>query len=89
MMALDAVVRSKLIYGTDAMQLNEPDLKRIRKIHSQAMRKLLNWDTTYLNKENTNKTYTKKSTVRSRIPQKKTTEKETNKTRKPRNLRNS
>ena len=29
--ALDAIVRSKLIYGTDAMQLNEPELKRMEK----------------------------------------------------------
>ena len=26
--ALDAVIRSKLIYGTDAMQLNEPEFKK-------------------------------------------------------------
>ena len=52
--ALDAIVRSKLIYGTDAMQLNEPDLKRMEQFHLQAMRKLLNWDTTYINRENTN-----------------------------------
>ena len=32
--ALDAIVRSKLIYGTDAPQLNEPDLKRMEKIPS-------------------------------------------------------
>ncbi len=36
------------------MQLNEPDLKRIEKFHLHAMRKLLNWDTTYINRDNTN-----------------------------------
>ena len=52
--ALDAVVRSKLIYGTDAMQLNEPEQKKMEKIHLQGLRKILKWDTTYINRENTN-----------------------------------
>ena len=30
------------------MQLNEPELKRMEQIHPQAMRKLLNGDTTYI-----------------------------------------
>ena len=29
----DAVVRSKLLYGIDSLQLNEPDLKRLEKFH--------------------------------------------------------
>ena len=36
------------------MQLNEPDLKRIENFHFEAMRKLLNWDTTFINRENAN-----------------------------------
>ena len=52
--ALDAVIRSKLIYGTDAMQLNEPELKKMEKFHLQGLRKILKWDTTYINRENTN-----------------------------------
>ena len=52
--ALDAVVRSKLIYGTDAMQLNEPEFKKVEKFHLQGVRKILKWDTTYINRENTN-----------------------------------
>ena len=52
--ALDAVVRSKLIYGTDSMQLNIPDLRRMEKFHLQAMRKILKWDTTFINRDNTN-----------------------------------
>ena len=57
--ALDAIVRSKLTYGTDALQLNEPDLKRMEEFHLQAMRRILQWDTTFINRENTNaKIYT-------------------------------
>ena len=52
--AIDAIVRSKLIYGTDSMQLNDPDLKKMEKIHLQSLRKLLNWDTTFINRDNTN-----------------------------------
>ena len=52
--ALDAVVRSKLLYGTDSLQLNAPELKKLELFHLQAMRKLLNWDTTFINRENTN-----------------------------------
>ena len=53
--ALDAVVKSKLIYGIDSLQLNEPELKKLEKNHLQAMRKILKWDTTYINRDNTNK----------------------------------
>ena len=52
--ALDAVIKTKVLYGLDSMQLNEPELKRLEKIHLQAMRKILKWDTTYINRENTN-----------------------------------
>ena len=36
------------------MQLNEPELKRMTNINFQTMRKLLNWDITYINRDNTN-----------------------------------
>ena len=38
--ALDAVIRSKLIYGTDALQLNEPEFKKMEKFHLQGLRKI-------------------------------------------------
>ena len=52
--AIDAIVRSKLIYGIDSMQLNEPDQKRMEKFHLQALRKILNWDTTFIDRDKTN-----------------------------------
>ena len=36
------------------MQLNEPELKKMEKFHLQGLRKILKWDTTYINRENTN-----------------------------------
>ena len=51
---LDAVVRSKLLYGIDSLQLNEPELKRLEKFHLQGLRKILKWDTTYINREKKN-----------------------------------
>ena len=78
--ALDAIVRAKLIYGTDSMQLNDPDLKRMEKFHLQAMRKLLNWDTTFINRENKNEKIYQE--VNKKI---KDTTKEINKTRKDQN----
>ena len=55
LIALDAIVRSKLLYGTESLHLGEPEIKRLEKIHLQALRKILRWDTTYINRENTNK----------------------------------
>ena len=52
--ALDAVVRAKLIYGTDSMQLNTAELRRMETFHLKAMRKLIRWDTTFVNRANTN-----------------------------------
>ena len=53
--ALDATIRAKVLYGMDSLQLNEPQIKRLEKIHLQAMRKILKWDSTYINRNNTNK----------------------------------
>ena len=52
--ALDAVVRAKLIYGTDSMQLNAAEIRRMETFHFKAMRKLIRWDTTFVNRANTN-----------------------------------
>ena len=52
--ALDAVIKIKVLYGTDSLQLNEPEQKRLEKLHLQAMRKILKWDTTFINRENKN-----------------------------------
>ncbi len=38
------------------MHLNEPDSRRMEKIHLHAMKQLLIWDTTYINRDNTNDT---------------------------------
>ena len=37
--ALGTAIRSKLLYGLDSLQLHEPELKRLDKIHVQAIRK--------------------------------------------------
>ena len=55
MIALDATIRAKVLYGMDSLQLNEPQIKRLEKIHLQTMRKILIWDSTYINRNNTNK----------------------------------
>ena len=52
--ALDAVVKTKLLYGTDSLQLTEPEINRLEKFHLQAMRKILRWDTTFTNRDNAN-----------------------------------
>ena len=49
--ALDAIVKSKLLYGIDSLQLNEPELNKLEKNHLPAMRKIFKWDTTYINRE--------------------------------------
>ena len=53
--ALDAVLRSKLLYGMNTAQLNEPQMKRINLFQLKALRKILKLTTTFVNRENTNK----------------------------------
>ncbi len=50
----DAVIRSKLLYGLDSLQLNEPQLKRLDTFQLNILRKILRLKTTYIDRENTN-----------------------------------
>ena len=51
---LDAMIRAKLVYGTESAQLGEVELKRLDNIHLKAMRKILGYKTTFVCRENTN-----------------------------------
>ena len=50
---MDAVIRSKLLYGLDTAQLNEPELKRLDQVQLKAIRKILKLTTTCINRSNT------------------------------------
>ena len=50
----DAVIRSKLLYGLDSMQLNEPQLKKLDIFQLKVLRKILKMKTTYIDRNNTN-----------------------------------
>ena len=52
--AIDAVLRSKLLYGMETAQLNEPQMKRLDLFQLKALRKVLKLNTTFINRENTN-----------------------------------
>ena len=52
--ALDAVVRSKLMYGLNTAQLNENEMKRLDIFQLKGLRKIMKKDTTYVNRANTN-----------------------------------
>ena len=54
MITLDAVVRSKLLYGLDSAQLNEQDKNRLDTFHLKAIRKILKMKTTFIDRRNTN-----------------------------------
>ena len=51
----DAVFRSKVLYGIDSAQLNEPELKRLDTFQLKIFRKILKMKTTYVERRNTNK----------------------------------
>ena len=53
--AIDAVLRSRLLYGLETAQLNEPQTKRLDIFQLKALRKVLNLKTTFTNRGNTNK----------------------------------
>jgi hypothetical protein len=53
--AVDAVVRSKLLYGMETAQLNEGELRRIEIVHLKILRKLKGMKTTFVNRNNTNR----------------------------------
>ena len=52
--ALDAILRSKLLYGMETAQLNEPQMKRLDIFQLKALRKVLRLQTTFVNRANTN-----------------------------------
>ena len=52
---LNAVLRTKIMYGIDSAQLNEGELKKLDQFQLKGLRKILKLNTTYINRENTNK----------------------------------
>ena len=53
----DAVIRSKLLDGTESAQLTPATAKIIHTLQLQVQRKILRLDTTYINRESTNEKY--------------------------------
>jgi hypothetical protein len=51
---LDAVIRSKLLYGLDAVNLKEPEKKRLDAFQLKGLRKIMHMQTTFVNRQNTN-----------------------------------
>ena len=51
---LDAVIRSKVLYGLDAVNLKEPEKKRLDVIQLKGLRKITHMQTAFLNRQNTN-----------------------------------
>jgi hypothetical protein len=51
---LDAVIRSKLLYGLESAQLNQPELNRLNTFQLKGLRKIMRMQTTFVNRENTN-----------------------------------
>jgi hypothetical protein len=50
----DAVIRSKLMYGLESLQLNESALKRLDTFQLKGLRKILKLKTTYIDRANSN-----------------------------------
>ena len=51
---LDAVIKSKVLYGLESAQLNDNILNTLDVFQLKGLRKILEMDTTYVNRENTN-----------------------------------
>ena len=51
---LAAVIRSKLLYGLDAVNLKEPEKKRLDVFQLKGLRKITHKQTTFVNRQNTN-----------------------------------
>ena len=51
---MEAVLRSKLLYGMETAQLNEPQMKRLDLFQLKALRKVLKLPTTFVSRGNTN-----------------------------------
>ena len=54
LIAADAVIRTKLLYGMESAQLGEAELKRINTVQLKIFRHILGLKTTYVERENTN-----------------------------------
>ena len=50
----DAVLSSKVLYGIETAQLNEPELKRLDVFQRKALRQILRMEATCIDKRNTN-----------------------------------
>jgi hypothetical protein len=54
LLALDAVIRSKLLYGLESAVLSPAELRRIDVFQRKGIRKILRWKTTYVERNNSN-----------------------------------
>ena len=52
--AMDAVLKSKLLYGLETAQLNPSDIQKLDTFQLKGLRKILKITTTYVNRANTN-----------------------------------
>lgn len=55
LLALDAVIRSKVLYGLESAELGAATLDKLDVFQLKGLRKILRMDTTYVNRQNTNK----------------------------------
>ena len=49
-----AVVKSKLLYGLESMQLTQSSMRKLYVFHLKGLRKILKMETTFVNRENSN-----------------------------------
>ena len=50
----DAVVRSKLLYGLETLHLTQSQARKLDVFQLKGLRKILGWETTFINRANTN-----------------------------------
>jgi hypothetical protein len=48
---MDAVIRSKVLYGLESAQINEAELRKLTAFRLKGFRKVLKLDTTYVNRQ--------------------------------------
>ena len=54
LIVFEAVIRRKVLYGTESAQLNYPTLSRLNTFQLKGIRKILGWKTTYIDRSLTN-----------------------------------
>ena len=59
----NAVIRAKLMYGLESVQLNQTELQKLNTIQLKCLRRILNMTTTFVNRENTNAKVSRKRGV--------------------------